>query len=213
MTYSPSNNFAEENARLLFSLAADFCASGLGAISGFFETESTWCCPSCHRQKQEIARLDKNLNLLCQFHWHHDHLEHLASDKLPLYRELDFKDARPYDSLRSNFRRFPETLICSDCNVAEGAAKMAVDAKPTFSFTPFEISSFIFVLPNEPHKIDRAKAREIYEKLVPSMAVYGATLRNVAKFNADPDGFEPIGGAAWRVLKDVQAKLKAKKQN
>lgn len=213
MSYSPTGQEAEKNAKLLISLMRELGATDLGSVCGFFETSHEWCCPCCHRQKQEIARLDKNLELLCAFHWHHDHLEHMADDKIPYIRNgLDWRDAQPYDSMRRNFRRFPETLICSDCNVVEGAAKMAAGAASSFSFTPFEISTFIFVTPNAPHRFDRQMALSVYEKLKPSMGIYGDTLRGLAKFNADPDGFEPIGGAAWRVLADVRKKMKENKE-
>jgi hypothetical protein len=200
---------AEKNARLLFDLIRVHKADGLGAISGFFEVSYDWCCPVCHRQKGEIARIDKNGNLFCQLVWHHDHLSHL-SDKIPSFRPgLDWMQAKPVDSLRDSFRRFNDILICGDCNVAEGAAKMAAGAASSFSFCPFEMSTFIIVGNNQAHKIDRKKASAIYAAINPAMKeIYGAMLREIPKQEADPETFEQIGGAAWRVLSDARKKMK-----
>jgi hypothetical protein len=210
MTYSIVGTDAEKNARLLVDLMNQFEAIGIGAISGFFEVSTDWCCPVCHRQKPEIARRDKNGNLLCQLVWHHDHLSHL-SDRLPYYRtQLDWQDARPLDSLRGNFKRFDDVLICGDCNVAEGAAKVSAKAPSNFSFGPFEISTFIVVKDNAPHTLDRPKVAEAYKQVFPSLKIYGDVLRDLPKHEADPDSFEQIGGSACRVLSEARKKMKEK---
>jgi hypothetical protein len=213
MTYSQMSSIAEDNAKLLISLIRKLRATDLGSVCGFFEVDVNWCCPSCHRQKQDIARVDKNGNLLCALHWHHDHFGDFAHDKLPHYRDgLKWKDALEYDSLRNSFVRFKETLICADCNVAEGAAKVGVPTPPGFSFTPFEISTFVVVKPNVPHGIDRNKVNVAFEKARSTMALYGDSLRKVMDYDkAEPSSFEQVGGAAWRVLKDIRAKMKAAK--
>jgi hypothetical protein len=81
-------------------------------------------------------------------------------------------------------------------------------ATPDFSFMPFEISSFIIVEANRGHLIDVDKLRDVYEKIRPGLAIYGDMLRGIAKHEADPDSFEQIGGAAWRVLKEINRKRK-----
>jgi hypothetical protein len=111
-------------------------------------------------------------------------------------------------SLRNNFVRFADILICGDCNVVEGDAKKKAGTPVDFSFTPFEISTFIIVEPNRGHLLDLDKLKETYDKIRPSLGIYGDTLRGIAKHQADPDGFEQIGGAAWRVLKEVNKKRK-----
>jgi rubredoxin len=211
MSYSQVGIEAEGNARLLFDLAMQLKARGIGSVCGFFEVGKTWCCPSCHRQKAEIARLDKNGNILCALVLHHDHWGDFAQDKIPFFRgtALTYEEARPYDSLRGSFSRFPETLICQDCNVAEGAAKVAANTENSFSFSPFEISTFIIVANNVAHKVDREKAITAYQKTMPSMALYSANLREVLNYDKKaPESFEQVGGAAWRVLKDVREKMK-----
>jgi hypothetical protein len=214
MTYSHTSTMSEENAKLLVSLIRKFRALDLGSVCGFFEVDTRWCCPSCHRQKTDIARIDKNGNLLCALHWHHDHFSDFAQDKLPHYREgLKWDEALEYDSLRNSFTRFKETLICSDCNVAEGAAKVGVPTPSGFSFTPFEISTFIIVAPNSPHGIDRDKVSLAFDRAKPAMALYGDNLRRIMDCSkAELGDFEQVGGSAQRVLKEVRAKMDAKRK-
>ncbi len=204
---------AEANAKLLIKLMKEFKAKDLGSVSNFFEVSHDWCCPSCHRSKSEQARRDKNQNLMCALHNHHDHMVHLAMDKIPALGRDDvhWSERRGYDSLRGNFCRFPDTLVCNDCNVVEGAAKREAGAPADFSFTPFEISTFIIVANNSPHRLDAEKARTVWGNIRPSLANYGDKLRQIGNYDKSPDDFENIGGAAWRVLADVRRKMKSKK--
>lgn len=214
MSYSCGSPEAEANAKLLISLIKSFGALDLGSIANFFQVGSEWCCPTCHRSKSEQARLDKNANLMCAIHLHHDHMNHAAHDKIPhLGRDdLAWSERRGYDSLRNNFYRFPDTLICNDCNVVEGDAKKKCGAPESFSFSPFEISTFIFVENNRPHRLDVEKLNTTWQNVRSSLATYREELRSIGNYHQNPDGFEHIGGAAWRVLKDVHAKMKAKKE-
>jgi hypothetical protein len=192
----------QDNARLLRDLEKRLGASSLGSICGFFEAGTGWRCPCCHRSKVELARLDRNRNLLCALHWHHDHFGDYASDKLP-------RVANATDNLIESFCRFPNTLICSDCNVAEPAAKQIVNAKPYFSFAPFEIATFITVRPNAGHLVDDARVRTAYEAAKPALLLVWNRLKAVmdSARNEDED-FQHIGGPAWRVLKEANAKRK-----
>ncbi len=212
MTFSCGNSFAEVNAKLLINLMKEHGAIDLGSISGFFEVTDRWCCPSCHRSKAEQARLDKNGNLMCALHWHHDHMVHAAQDRLPMPRDLHWIDRQGYESLVSTFHRFPDTLVCNDCNVVEGDAKKKVGAPAAFSFSPFEISTFIIVTNNRPHTLDVPKACTTWNNLYPSLSNYRDNLKQITNYdNAEPDSFEQIGGAAWRVLKDIRKKMNENK--
>lgn len=57
--------------------------------------------------------------------------------------------------------RFEPTLICIDCNLAEGRAKLdlAKEIDADFTFSPSEIATFITVVQNRTHEIDIEKAR------------------------------------------------------
>lgn len=201
--------YAEANARLLIALMRERGAIGIGSISGFFATKPEWACPCCFRAKREIARLDKNGDLLCATHNHHDHFGDLAAEKihvLPLGKPW----SNPaYRALCDSFVRFEPTPICSDCNAADTAAKAAVNAKPKFSFSPFEISTFIIVESNLAHRIDKDRARRAYDIAEAAMRIYGEQLRRVVT-EPKADGFEPIACAAWRVLHSIRQGIKDK---
>lgn len=197
--------YAEANARLLYRLLQTTGAIGFGSISGFFEVFPEWRCPCCHRSKEEIVRLDKNAHLLCSIHWHHDHFLDLAREKIGPIES----------SVEDSFCRFPRTQICSDCNVAESTlAKRSLNEDEKrlrhFSFAPFEIASFIIVRMNAGHSVDVERAQIAYQAAQPSMKLLGDRLRAVVQsIRTDADTFEQVGGAAWRVLKEVNAKRKA----
>ncbi len=61
--------------------------------------------------------------------------------------------------------RFPITLICGDCNTADGAAKKFLGLPKTWSFSPAEIGRFVTVVPHSGRTaIDYDEARRIYER-------------------------------------------------
>ncbi len=192
---------AEANARLLRRLAKNHNALDFGKISKFFEVGLNWRCPCCHRSKEEIARLDRNAHLLCELHRHHDHFGDEANSRLP--------SGPGVADVLASFCRFPDVLICSDCNVAEPAAKRIVGAPSYFTFTPYEIATFITVRNNKPHLVDDDRARQAYEAAKPAMVLIRNRLSAVLKSaETDADDFETAGAAAWRVLKKANAKRK-----
>lgn len=199
---------AEKNCRLLLSLIDRFKAAGLGAVHNFFATAADACCPCCYRKKSDIARLDKNGNLSCRFVHHHDHFVDVSHNVVMLFRPSGLQrdesvDYDTFNAVRSSFQRFPDTLVCEHCNNADAAAKLVVGAPKQFSFAPYEITGFIIVAPNEPHKIDPERAESIYEAAKPTMAGISERLRALKKA-ADGDTFEPIAAAAWRVLQNIK---------
>jgi hypothetical protein len=196
-----------KNFDLLMELRREHRAEGFGSISGFFDTDPDWLCGACFRSKRQIARLDKNGNLLCAFHVHHDHFGDLAFNLLPRMPEIHWRDRLAYAVFSASFGRFQQELICGDCNAADGAAKAKVGAATDFSFSPFEISTFIIVEPNAPHQVNAELAGRAYDAAKPLMKLYGATLRE-AKKCLESDDFAPAGGAALSVLLDVRAKMK-----
>lgn len=188
---------AEDNARLLIEIKDSLKANGLGSISNFCEVSPEWICPCCLRMKREIARIDKNGNLLCALHYHHDHFEHYARDQMP---------ALPHQAYEL-YTRFPRTLICNDCNVAEPVAKRIVGAKSNFSFAPFEIATFIIVESNAPHKIDEQRAMEAYESATHSMRMLWGRIR-AARSSMEDDSenigsFERIGSPINRIIAKI----------
>jgi len=64
-----------------------------------------------------------------------------------------------------NRGRFPETVICDQCNSADGAAKRKLRLPKDFSFAPYEIAMFVTAIPHGKHKINFDAARAIYEAI------------------------------------------------
>lgn len=129
----------------------------LGAFTGmhcrnlYLEAVRTgWRCPSCSRSAPELVRWteirgpswrarfgdEHGMGFTVTLTGHHCHGE----------------------------GRFPETLICGDCNSADGAAKRKLRLPGSWSFTPAEIGSFVTVSRHSgATKIDYAKALQIYD--------------------------------------------------
>lgn len=60
--------------------------------------------------------------------------------------------------------RFRQTLICGDCNSADGAAKRKLGLPESWSFPPADIGSFVTVAPHSgATRIDYDCARQIYD--------------------------------------------------
>lgn len=101
-------------------------------------TPQSWRCPSCDRQKEEIARLSDNGILLAKLVSHHDHakefVERYFSDLVAkgTESESDRKQREYLKKLAKGFlTRFEPTIICEDCNVQEAKLKAAY-ALPKF---------------------------------------------------------------------------------
>jgi hypothetical protein len=58
--------------------------------------------------------------------------------------------------------RFPQTIVCDQCNVADGVAKRRLGLPKNFSFSPKEIRFFVTATPHGKHQISYEKARLIY---------------------------------------------------
>lgn len=103
-----------------------------------------WRCPGCHRTKYQAIRwttLFRNSpnryeGWACGLAKHHDH------------------GPRP--------GRFPETLMCEQCNIADGTAKRELRLPDDFSFSPLEISCFISATPHGWHLINYVVAKYLY---------------------------------------------------
>jgi hypothetical protein len=187
---------ALENEELLRSLIETLGARGTGNVAGFSKVGIYWRCPACGRSKAEIARLDKNGNLLCAIVSHHDHFH-------------DFEPGLEGAGAGAAYvvlARFQPTLICNDCNVVDAAAKKMVGAPGYFSFAPYEIAYFINVARNEGHKVDLAKAHTAYAAAQPGVGLLEEMLAN-ARAGGDR-GPEHISEPVNRVLAAARARMK-----
>lgn len=134
-------------------------------------TWTGWSCPCCRRTKPEIARVGSNGVLLCRLEMHHDHLGDHArklfdglNPKVDGDGLLNEQIANAKDALLIFVERFGATIICADCNAADGEAKrlLAGQIDPNFTFTPAEISEFIRAVPNTLHEVNLRVANELW---------------------------------------------------
>ena len=114
------------------------------------EVGDNYVCPACQRNKFQILRWTTRFpnkpnafqDWVAVLHRHHDHSQGVMS---------------------CNAGRFPETVICDQCNSSDGAAKRKLKLPREFSFSPSEIGYFTTATPHGKHKINYEKAKAIYE--------------------------------------------------
>lgn len=148
-------------------------ASGLDLNNNWAMIHQDWSCPVCRRSKWDILRLSKRNILLAKLELHHDHItDQITKVVADLHgedwRENFLKDSPAMlDKIEELIRRFDLSLICSECNAADGKVKTKfkdiIDS--SFSFTAFEISKFINSKPHGDHKIDYDSALELWKSL------------------------------------------------
>jgi hypothetical protein len=124
-----------------------------------------WRCPGCRRTPFELLTWTRSrtgygvpigkYQWLAPLHEHHDH------------RIDGFATAS----------RFPSTLICSDCNHAEGRAKRRLHLPKWFSFSPVELRHFVTGSPHNGVEIDLDRAQGIYDAVSPFLIPQRPTSR------------------------------------
>lgn len=110
-----------------------------------------WTCPGCGRSRYQIMRWTKRfpgtpaafMGWVAPLHTHHDH-------------------ARDYEG---GIERFRPTVVCDQCNAADGRAKRQLKLPPDFSFAPEELARFVTGTPHSKHAINLELAREIYNQV------------------------------------------------
>lgn len=120
-----------------------------------------WRCPGCDRSKFQILRWTLRFPALPKrcwgwaggYHRHHDH----GLDDVTYGRVAP--DGRS--------RRFPDTVICEQCNSADGTAKKKLALSAEFSFSPEEIRRFVTATPHGFHTIDYDAAKRIFDLIRP----------------------------------------------
>jgi len=197
----------DRNARLLNDLRKLWGTQDYGQIHNFFEVEPDWRCPCCLRNKREISRLDRNGDLFCSLHLHHDHWSECVGTNV----RKACVDASAANALERSLTRFEATLICNDCNVVESTvAKRIVEAPPQFSFAPHEIATFIVVATHVPHEVTPELVVKTYEAAKPSMSVLAERIRAINK-GIDQENlapFQQLGQPAFRIMNELRRQMK-----
>lgn len=143
-------------------------AKGMHMNKWWVRTPMDWKCPSCSRNKSQIAKLDHRGFASCHLHEHHDHMKDVVRRK---FEEISSaRDKVVATTLAERFAvrtsyavsAYDNTVICADCNKADGTAKKMIGAHDDFSFSPEEIARFVLSQPNREHAIDIESARKIW---------------------------------------------------
>lgn len=192
------------NGLLLLELMRRLGANEAGNVGGFFDVPAEWRCPCCYRAKREIARLDKNGNLLCSVHLHHDHYCERFDVDVRKLSPGDFQFSRV---VQDSLIRFPDTLICNDCNVAEPNAKKIVGAPAYFTFSPVEIAYFITVSSTGEVGVDPDRAKRAYDAAIPTMKLLFERIQSITKAVDTGSDFEPLAASVGRVMSRLHANL------
>lgn len=116
-----------------------------------------WRCPCCARSPTELIRWSEIRGQYFRKHYADEH-------GMGWTISLTWHHCHSVDEF-NNAGRFPKTLICGDCNSADGATKRKLGLPTTFSFRPDEIARFVTGTPHRPVAIDYAKAADIFTDL------------------------------------------------
>lgn len=150
---------------------AHFRPEGLDLNDNWASVRQSWSCPCCERTKADIFRLSSRNVLLAKLEYHHDHMHDVVFRRArelcggeANWRDLcrDSSANLIVDRIRDLVTRFPRTLVCSECNAADGLAKARLGLGASFTFTPSEIAQFIVRAPQKEHDLRIEKAREIW---------------------------------------------------
>jgi rubredoxin len=153
------------------ALADRFKPTGIDLNDNWASTPPGWFCPCCRRYKAGLVRLSSAGVLLCHLEWHHDHLRDRNTRTLRARNPLTEVDDRAgtnraIELCKGLLERFYPTLICQDCNAAEGKVKQELRGTidPDFSFSPVEIATFVEAAPNAPHKFNVRAAATAWDR-------------------------------------------------
>ncbi|MFP1133051.1 hypothetical protein [Asticcacaulis sp. W401b] len=149
---------------------AQFKTEKLDLNEPWAATPRGWRCPACQRVKAEIFRVTAGEVLTAHLHKHHDHLQDHLTTLMKVRLGPDAKRSPDYPHrevfrLSRALRRFDESIVCEDCNTADGSAKAALGLPRHFSFSPVEIGQFIKVRPHQPHSLDLPAVRRVFDSV------------------------------------------------
>jgi len=111
--------------------------------------DDDWQCPSCKRGKFQILRKGKDRDV-GGLHRHHDHA-------------VEWDDRNNVE-----LTKFQETIICDQCNHAEGMVKKIYPGiiPDDFTFTPEQIGQFVKAKPNRAHRIRFLEALQLFFSII-----------------------------------------------
>jgi hypothetical protein len=112
------------------------CFDGMHCASLYASCVATgWRCPSCNRTAPELIRWSE----IRGPSWRARYGDEWG-------RGWTISITRHHCHSETSVR-FPETVICGDCNSADGAAKRKLKLPADFSFSPRELAQFVKCTP------------------------------------------------------------------
>ena len=165
----------------------------------FAELTADWSCPACSRARTQIPRVSSTGAEVAKAVIHHDHIKEYTN---ALMREKFGSDwvAKVPAGIGEHLNRierfvvgFAPTVVCEDCNNAEGRAKQIAGAPKFFTFAPSEVRRFISVAPNRKHEVDAALVAAVYSE---SKARYTIRIAVAKHLNE-----EALAGNFWITLR------------
>lgn len=113
--------------------------------------ESGWRCPACGRSAQELVRWTEIRGAT----WREQFGDDFGMGFTVVLTEHHCH----------GHGRFTPTLICGDCNSADGAAKRKLGLPESWTYSPAEIAKFVSVTAHSGRTtIDYVEAQAIYER-------------------------------------------------
>ncbi|CAN0622751.1 conserved protein of unknown function [Burkholderia multivorans] len=192
-----------------------FGAKGIHVNRWWVMTSVDWRCPACGRGKAEIVKLDRHRYLAGQLHEHHDHMKDLVRKRF--YEEAVRRKIVVADVVAERFAvrtafglsAYDNTIICADCNRAEGRAKRLAKTHRDFSFSPGEIRQFVDPVSNQgAHKIRVEIARRIWEASRKTFVLRLAMVNRVARLAASNDHwYQPSDATALTVERSARQRF------
>lgn len=159
-------------------------------VSWWALTPQDWTCPGCDRHKVDIARTNHQGEAMCHLHEHHDHMKEVLEKKFNEFAVARTKVVA--DKVCKSFATrssamiiaYEPTVVCEDCNTADGVAKRLVGTPDEFSYSPKEIRRFIKPAPNKSHDIDTEAARKVWEEQEPTFKLRMKIASRIAEIAA-----------------------------
>jgi len=113
--------------------------------------DSGWRCPSCRRSAQQLIRWTEIRGPAWRAKF---------ADEYGMGFTVTMAEHHCHGS-----GRFPRTLICGDCNSADGAVKRKWRLPASWSFSPAELALFVSVAPHSGDtRIDQELALQIFQR-------------------------------------------------
>jgi len=183
-------------------------AKGTHLNKWWVRTPMDWKCPSCKRKKLQIAKLDSRGYASCHLHEHHDHMkdiirrmfEDISSSK----EKVVATELAERFAVRTSFAisAYDNTVICADCNKADGLAKIKVRTHQDFSFSPEEIGRFVKPKDHQEHEIDTEIAAIIWQESIDTFNKRMKLAEYIAALAAsDSHWYQPSSSTAKQVEK------------